>query len=124
MPVVRNRDADGVDVLVGDDVTEVRDGLALRQLRLFVFLIVVVDELRGGFATGFVAVANRFHDDLFLLDEMRHQHRAPLDTVADEPHADDFGRFFLCFFCHVMKSFNLLNDETCLHGQLTHRMPA
>ena len=38
MPVVRNRDADGVDVLVGDDVTEVRDGLALRQLRLLVFL--------------------------------------------------------------------------------------
>ena len=120
--MIGNRDADGVDVFVGDDVAEVGDGFAFGQFRFFVFFIVVVDELRGGFTTCLVAVANRFHDDLFLLDELRHQHCAPLDSVADERHADDFSRFFLCFFCHVMKSFISLTNDFCLSNDPQARL--
>ena len=92
MPVIGSCDADGVDLLILDDVAEIGDGFALGQLRFPVLFIVIVHEFGSGFPTDPVTVADRFDDHIFLFDDVRDQNGASLNTVTDESDVDGLLR--------------------------------
>ena len=105
VPVVGGGNADRINGGIGDHIPEIGNGLALGKFGLFVFFVVVVDELGARFAADTVAVTNGLDDDSILLNEMGDQNGTGLNTVTDKTHVHFLfsrfcGRLFSAFTCH------------------------
>ena len=99
MPMIRRRNADRVNSLVTDDIAEISDGHASGKAGFLIFPVIVIDIFHARFPAHPVAVANGLDDNILLLDEIRHQHGARLNSIADEGQIDHLlrRRFRRCF---------------------------
>ena len=92
MPVIGSCNADGVDIFILDDITEIGNGSALGKRSFFVLFIIIIDVFGPGFPTDSVAVANSFYNHIFLFDDIGNQNGTSLNSVADEGNFDCFLR--------------------------------